>query len=242
MIKTQNPLEKMASPALSFYGLGIAPKIMEIIAQLKFTNATPIQHKAIPIALEGKDFIGIAQTGTGKTMAFAIPTVQNLAKGQSSALILVPTRELALQVEESISKIARSFAMKSVVLIGGAPIHAQIRSLKQQPRILIATPGRLIDLMQQRKVQLNKIGILVLDEADRMLDMGFAPQIERILKEVSVKRQTMLFSATMPSAIVTIATAHMKFPVQVEIAPPGTSAEDVSHELFIVPREKKQEI
>jgi len=231
-----------AAPLLSFYGLGIAPKIIEKIIQLGFKNATPIQHKAIPIALEKKDFIGIAQTGTGKTMAFVIPTIQNLAQGNSSALILVPTRELALQVEQSFVKIARPFNMKSVVLIGGAPIHSQIKALQQHPRIFIATPGRLIDLMQQRKINLGKVNILVLDEADRMLDMGFAPQIEKILKAVTPNRQTMLFSATMPSTIVRIATSYMKFPVQVEIAPPGTSAEDVSHELFIVRREKKLEI
>ncbi|HQP10854.1 MAG TPA: DEAD/DEAH box helicase, partial [Candidatus Omnitrophota bacterium] len=201
-----------------------------------------IQHKAIPIALEHKDFIGIAQTGTGKTMAFVIPIVQSLAQNNSLALILVPTRELALQVDESVAKIARPFNMKSAVLIGGASIHNQIGALKQNPRILIATPGRLIDLLQQRRVQLGKVGLLVLDEADRMLDMGFAPQIEKILKAVPSARQTMLFSATMPSTIVHIATSYMKFPVQVEIAPPGTSAEDVSHELFIVRKEKKRDV
>ncbi len=240
-INKNDAMQGSTSP-LSFYGLGIAPKIIETIIRLGFKNATPIQHKAIPIALENKDFIGIAQTGTGKTMAFAIPIVQNLAQSNSSALILVPTRELALQVEESIAKIARPFKMKSAVLIGGASINVQIKALNLNPKVLIATPGRLIDLMQQRKVHLNKASILVLDEADRMLDMGFAPQIERILKVLSPKRQTMLFSATMPSTIVRIATAYMKSPVQVEIAPPGTSAEDVSHELFIVRREKKLDI
>jgi ATP-dependent RNA helicase RhlE len=175
-------------------------------------------------------------------MAFAIPVVQNLAQTKSWALILVPTRELAIQVEESVAKIARPFGIRSVVLIGGAPIHMQLRALAQQPRIIIATPGRLIDIMQQRKIHLGKVGILVLDEADRMLDMGFAPQIAQILKTVPGERQTMLFSATMPSAIVRIAATYMKFPVQVEIAPPGTSAEDVSHELFIIEREKKKEV
>ena len=231
-----------AHPPLSFYGLGIVPKILETIIQLGFREPTPIQHKAIPIALENKDFIGIAQTGTGKTMAFVIPIIQSLAQTSSLALILVPTRELAVQVDQSVSKIARPFGMRSAVLIGGASIHAQVKALAQRPRILIATPGRLIDLVQQRKVHLNKTGILVLDEADRMLDMGFAPQIEKILKVVPSQRQTMLFSATMPPAIVRLATAYMKFPLQVEIAPPGTSAEDVSHELFIVSREKKRDV
>ncbi len=240
--KTNDVPQDPAVSPLSFYGLGIVPKILETIIRLGFKNATPIQHKAIPIALEHKDFIGIAQTGTGKTMAFVIPIVQSLAQNNSLALILVPTRELALQVDESVAKIARPFSMKSAVLIGGASIHDQIRVLKQNPRILIATPGRLIDLLQQRRVHLGKVGLLVLDEADRMLDMGFAPQIEKILKAVPSARQTMLFSATMPSTIVHIATSYMKFPVQVEIAPPGTSAEDVSHELFIVRKEKKRDV
>lgn len=242
MTNTNDVLKDSTYSPLSFYGLGIAPKTIETIGRLGFKEATPIQHKAIPIALEGKDFIGIAQTGTGKTMAFVIPIVQNLVQNNFLALILVPTRELALQVEQSVSKIARPFGMKSVVLIGGAPINSQIKALSQQPRILIATPGRLIDLMQQRKIQLNRVSILVLDEADRMLDMGFAPQIEKILKVVSSQRQTMLFSATMPSTIVRIATSYMRSPVQVQIAPPGTSAEDVSHELFIIRQEKKPEI
>ena len=240
--KAKEALQDSVHSPLSFYGLGIAPKSIETISKLGFKEATPIQHKAIPIALDGKDFIGIAQTGTGKTMAFVIPIVLNLVKSDSLALILVPTRELALQVEQSASKIARPFAMKSVVLIGGAPINAQVKVLNQRPRIIIATPGRLIDLMQQRKIHLNKVSILVLDEADRMLDMGFAPQIEKILKGVSSQRQTMLFSATMPSTIVRIATSYMRSPVQVEIAPPGTSAEDVSHEFFIIRQEKKLEI
>ncbi len=226
----------------SFYGLGIAPKILETTMKLGFKYPTPIQRKAIPIALEKKDFIGIAQTGTGKTMAFVIPIVQRLAQDNSTALILVPTRELAIQVEESVSKIARVFGIKSVVLIGGVPARVQIKSLLRKPRILIATPGRLIDLMEQKKVYLNKTAVLVLDEADRMLDMGFAPQIERILKVMSRERQTMLFSATMPSSIVKIATTYMRSPVQVQIAPPGTSADDVSHELFIVRQENKMDI
>lgn len=225
-----------------FYGLGIAPKIIDTLIGLKFKNATPIQSKAIPIALEGKDLIGIAQTGTGKTMAFGIPLIQQLAKTKSTALILVPTRDLALQVKESVNQIAQVFKMKTAVLIGGDPIYRQVRALAQNPQVLIATPGRLIDLMEQRKVRLNTVGILVLDEADRMLDMGFAPQIEQILRCVPKDRQTLLFSATMPVEIVKMSAVYMKFPVQVEIAPSGTAAEKVSHELFIIQREMKQEL
>lgn len=225
-----------------FYGLGIAPKILETITRFGFKKPTPIQHKAIPLALEGKDLVGVAQTGTGKTMAFGIPTVQILARSKVNALILVPTRELAIQVKESMAKIAQAQGMKIAVLIGGAPMNQQIKALAQKPRIIIATPGRLIDLVEQRKVRLNNVGILILDEADRMLDMGFAPQINQVLKGVPKDRQTMLFSATMPASIVKMAAVHMKAPVSVEIAPPGTIAEGVSHELFIVRRDMKKDL
>jgi len=227
---------------LSFYNLGIAPKLIEMMERLKFKIATPIQHKAIPLALEGKDIIGIAQTGTGKTMAFAIPMIQQLAQNKNHALVLVPTRELALQVEESIRKIATPFNIRTVSLIGGEPIQNQLRSLQKSPRVLIATPGRLLDLMEQKKVRLNDVNILVLDEADRMLDMGFAPQIDEILRSVPKDRQTMLFSATMPAEIMRMATSHMKIPIQVEMAPTGTTAERVTHELFIVQQEMKREL
>ena len=225
----------------NFYGLGIAPKIIEIIDSLKFRHATPIQHRAIPLALEGKDVMGIAQTGTGKTMAFAIPTIQKHSQGKDGrALVIVPTRELALQVEESFFKIGRPFGIKTAVLIGGDPVKNQLRALAQHPRVLIVTPGRLIDLMEQRKVHLNDIRILILDEADRMFDMGFSDQIETILKSVPKERQTLLFSATMPSTILAVVRGHMRLPVSVEIARSGTTPEQVTHELFIIQNEMKK--
>jgi len=232
----------MNETSFNFYGLGLAPQLIDTLLRLKFKTATPIQHQAIPIALEGKDIVGIAQTGTGKTMAFALPMIQRLAQAHGRALVLVPTRELALQVEESILKIAHVLGIKTAVLIGGDPIHRQIQALARGPRVLIATPGRLIDLMEQRKVRLGDINILVLDEADRMLDMGFAPQIDQILRSVPTQRQTMLFSATMPGAIVKMTSKYMKIPVQVEVAPSGTAAERVTHELFIVKRDKKRDL
>ncbi|MBN1493852.1 MAG: DEAD/DEAH box helicase [Candidatus Omnitrophica bacterium] len=232
----------MQQSEYSFLHLGIVPRIIEIVHRLKFTSAYPIQYKTIPLALQGKDLIGIAQTGTGKTMSFVIPTVQHLAQNQKSALILVPTRELAIQVNESAVKIAQPFGIKTAVLIGGSSMQQQIRALSQNPRIIIATPGRLIDLLEQRKARLDKVGILVLDEADRMLDMGFQPQIEKILRSTPKERQTLLFSATMPPSIIKMTAAYMKFPVQVEIAPSGTAAEGVTHELFIVRKEMKKEI
>ena len=230
----------MEHSGYSFHGLGIAPKIIEILEGLKFKHATPIQHQAIPLAMEGKDVMGIAQTGTGKTMAFAIPTIQRLAQGKGRALVIVPTRELALQVEESFFKIGRPFGIKTAVLIGGDPVRNQLKALALHPRVLIATPGRLIDLMEQRKVHLNDICVLILDEADRMFDMGFSDQIEMILRSVPKERQTMLFSATMPSTIIAVARSHMRLPVSVEIARSGATPEQVTHELFIIQNDMKR--
>ncbi len=219
----------------SFNGLGIAPGLMDVVARLKFTIPTPIQYKAIPIATEGKDIIGIAQTGTGKTLAFGIPMVQRLAQEtHSRGLIVVPTRELAIQVNDTMIKLAPAFKMKTVVLIGGQSMVPQLQGLRQNPRIIIATPGRLLDHMERRSVKLDDVRILVLDEADRMLDMGFMPQIREILRAIPKERQTMLFSATMPADIVEIASRHMKMPVRTEIAPQGTAAELVSQEIFVV--------
>ncbi len=224
----------------SFYGLGIAPQTLETLQRLKFHTPTPIQQKAIPLAIEGKDVIGIAQTGTGKTMAFGIPMIQRLAQSKGRGLILVPTRELAYQVHQSLHKIAPQ--TKYAVLIGGASMHKQIQELRQHPRIIIATPGRLIDHMEQRYVFMNEISILVLDEADRMLDMGFAPQIHKILRALPKERQTMLFSATMPEQIMKIAASNMKLPTHVEIAKSGTVAEKITQEVFIVKKESKKEL
>ncbi|OGW77178.1 MAG: hypothetical protein A3C51_03070 [Omnitrophica bacterium RIFCSPHIGHO2_02_FULL_46_20] len=226
----------------SFYGLGIAPKILEVLDRMKFTVPTPIQHKAIPIASEGKDIIGVAQTGTGKTLAFAIPIIQRLSQGRGNCLVLVPTRELAIQVDETFQKLAPLFGMRSAVIIGGASMQLQIQALRKNPRIIIATPGRLVDHMNQRNILLAFMNILVLDEADRMLDMGFQPQIEHILRYIPKDRQTMLFSATIPPEVIKIGTTHMKLPINIEIAPSGTVAEGVIQELFIVKKESKRKL
>ncbi|MBF0531938.1 MAG: DEAD/DEAH box helicase [Candidatus Omnitrophica bacterium] len=223
----------------SFFKLGIAPGILEILMKIKFSVPTSIQKKAIPLALQGLDIIGIAQTGTGKTHAFAIPMVQRLAQDAGIGLVLAPTRELALQIDEAFHGIARSFKMRTACLIGGAPMREQIRALQAKPRVIIATPGRFIDLMEQKYIPAKEVRILVLDEADRMLDMGFWPQIQQILKVIPRERQTMLFSATIVPEVMTLASTHMKLPVSVEIARPGTTAEKVTQELFIVKKEEK---
>ena len=227
---------------VSFDGLGIAPKIIETLDKLKFIHPTPIQHKAIPVAIEGTDVIGVAQTGTGKTLAFAIPVVQRLSRSTGKCLVIVPTRELAQQVSETFQKIAPQFGLNSVVIIGGVPMQSQLKSLKKKPRIIIATPGRLVDHMRQKTMRLNDVEVLILDEADRMLDMGFKPDIEFILRGVPKKRQTMLFSATIPVEIVSIGAAHMKLPIHVEVAPSGTAAERIIQELFIVKLEAKRKL
>ena len=223
----------------SFFGLGIAPRLLEALDRLKLTIPTSIQRDAIPPLIEGKDLIGIAQTGTGKTLAFAIPAIQRLASIKGQALVLLPTRELALQVDEVFHKLGRPFGLRTAVLIGGQDIKRQFSAINKRPHIIVATPGRLIDHLEQKTIHLNEVNTLVLDEADRMLDMGFLPQITRILKVVPASRQTMLFSATMPEDIVRIAANYMKLPVRVEIARPGTAADKITHELFVITREAK---
>ena len=225
-----------------FYGLGIAPAILQTLEKLDFHTPTPIQQQAIPVAIDGKDMIGIAQTGTGKTLAFGIPMVQSIMKSGGQGMVLLPTRELALQVDEVLYKIGKPLGLKTAVLIGGTSIRPQIGAIRRNPHIIIATPGRLIDHLEQRTIKLDRVNILVLDEADRMLDMGFKPQIMRILQGVPKQRQTMLFSATLPSEIISIASSQMKLPVSIEISPPGTTIENVSQEIFIVDRNSKQQM
>ncbi len=222
-----------------FKSLGVAPLLLKILDEQKLTIPSPIQAKAIPLALEGKDVIGIAQTGTGKTFSFGLPMIQRLAMHKGMGLVVVPTRELALQVEQALLQVGKAIGLRTAVLVGGAPMGKQIQTIKANPHIIVATPGRLNDHLQQRTVNLSSVSILVLDEADHMLDMGFEPQIRAILQHVPKERQTMLFSATMPPKIRAIATNYMKSPVSVEAAPQGTSAEKVHHELYFVKKEDK---
>jgi len=229
-----------STPATSFYGLGIAPSILELIGRMKFQVPTPIQQKAIPIGIEGKDVLGIAQTGTGKTLAFGVPIIQRLLQGPGHALVLVPTRELALQVDETIHKLGQPFNIRSVILIGGMSMGPQLQGLrKPNTRVFIATPGRLIDHLERRTANLSDVKIVVLDEADRMLDMGFAPQVRRIAKYLPKERQTLFFSATMPEEILTIAAEYMKLPIRIEIARQGSAPEQITQELYIVRQDMK---
>ncbi len=230
----------METPAQSgFTGFGIAPNILAVLIKNNFTTPTPIQAKSIPIAIAGQDVMGIAQTGTGKTLAFGIPMIQRILQGKGPGLIVLPTRELALQVNESLQLIGQSLGLRTAVLIGGAPMGKQVGEIRRGPQIVIGTPGRIIDHLEQRTLVLSSVKMLVLDEADRMLDMGFAPQLKKIMATVPNERQTLLFSATMPMTIMQMAKAFMKLPVHIEIAPQGTAADRVTQEVFVVSREQK---
>lgn len=225
-----------------FSGLGIAPSLLEVVAKLNYKTPTPIQLQAIPIALQGKDLVGVAQTGTGKTLAFGIPLIQRLNQIDGNGLIVLPTRELALQVNEVLNKLGSKLGFKTVVIIGGMPIRPQIQALGRNPDIIIATPGRLIDHLQQKTVNLKNVKMVILDEADRMLDMGFAPQIKKILQEIPKERQTMLFSATLGPEIMRMATSFLKLPIRIEVAPTGSIAEHLTQEIFIIHKDDKNRL
>src|SRR3989338_8190335 len=231
--------EQNLKTKIGFKELGVSAQILNVLATLKLDTPTPIQMKSIPPAIAGQDLIGVAQTGTGKTFAFGIPMIQRLKLVRWRGLVLLPTRGLALQVDENLRKLGSTLGLKTVALIGGQAIGGQLNSLKKNPHILVATPGRLIDHLRRGWVKLDDIKILILDEADMMFDMGFAPQIEEIIRQISRSRQTMLFSATMPKAILRLATNHMNMPIHIEVAPSGTTVELVDQEMYIVKKEDK---
>lgn len=228
--------------ASQFYGLGLAPTLLGMLDRHGFRTPTPIQEKTIPLAIEGKDLIGIAQTGTGKTLAFGLPMIQNIARQKTRGLILVPTRELASQVDDVLQQFGKSLGLRTAVIVGGTSMFPQVRAFMAKPHIIIATPGRLIDHLSTKPSLLSSIGIVVLDEADRMLDMGFAPQIEKIIAMVPHDRQTMLFSATMPQSIVAIANRHMDLPLRVEIAQPGTTVKEIDQEVIFLGAPDKRDM
>jgi len=231
----QNP----QSVSQGFSGLGIAPTLLKTLVKLNYKNPTPIQRQAMPIAIQGKDVVGVAQTGTGKTLAFGIPMIQRLHQVKGRGLVVLPTRELAIQVDEALRRVGTELGLRTAVLIGGVAMQSQLQPLTRNPQIIIATPGRLNDHLQQKTVRLDNVKVVVLDEADRMLDMGFAPQIKKIFQALPSDRQTMLFSATIPPEIMKIATSHMKLPIRIEVAPTGTTVEKVSQEIFIIAKDAK---
>ena len=228
---------------MPFSNLGLSPKVLEGVRAAGYTDPTPIQLRAIPLVMSGRDLIGSAQTGTGKTAAFALPILSRLAQhGALRALVLEPTRELAAQVETAIHDYARFTNLRTAVLYGGTGYGRQDQALRQGVDILVATPGRLLDQMQRGMVKLNQIEILVLDEADRMLDMGFLPDVRRIVEHCPRTRQTMLFSATIPPEIEQLCKWAMRNPETIEIGLRRSPAETVTHALYPVASDQKQEL
>lgn len=238
---------------MTFKELNITQPILNAIHEKGYINPTPIQEKAIPVVLSKKDIMGCAQTGTGKTASYAIPVIQHLqadyypeARIQKlrkiKALILAPTRELALQIDECISDYAKYTNIKHGVIFGGVKQQPQNDMLRRGIDILVATPGRLLDLMNQGYVKLNDIRYLVLDEADRMLDMGFINDIKRILLKLPKERQTLLFSATMPSSIISLAHSLLRDPVKVNVAPQSTPAEKIEQFVYFIDKKEKNDL
>jgi ATP-dependent RNA helicase RhlE len=227
---------------MNFSQLGLAPAQVSACEFLGYNTPTPIQRQAIPIVLSGRDVIGCAETGTGKTAAFLLPIIQRLSNTTRPGLrvlILAPTRELALQIQENYAALNRVKTNRSVIAIGGANIRTQLADLKRGASVLIATPGRLLDLIERGAVRLATIEVLVLDEADRMLDMGFLPAIRRVLSLLPSKRQTLLFSATMSSSIEQLARSTTKDPKLIEVSTRGRAAKLVDQIAYHVPQESK---
>jgi len=219
---------------MEFERLSLAPELVRAVTEMGFTRATPIQEMAIPEALAGRDVLGRAQTGTGKTAAFMLPTLHRLREGDGlRALVLCPTRELAIQVAEASREYAKHLHLWVGVLYGGTSVQKDVRDLRAGYDVLVATPGRLIDHLERGNVDLSQLQVLVLDEADRMLDMGFRPQINQILKHCPKDRQTLFFSATLPNEVRSLAYESLREPVAVEAAPQATTAEGV--EQFVYP-------
>ncbi|MEN0040220.1 MAG: DEAD/DEAH box helicase [Pseudomonadota bacterium] len=226
---------------MKFSELGLSPKVLQAVENAGYTEPTPIQAQAIPEVLNRRDVMGIAQTGTGKTAAFTLPMISLSEKGRARArmprtLILEPTRELAAQVEENFEKYAANHKLNVALLIGGTSMDKQMQILDRGADVLIATPGRLLDLFERGRILMNGVEILVIDEADRMLDMGFIPDIERIVKLVPFTRQTLFFSATMPPIIEKLADQFLQNPVQVQVAAAATTAKTVEQKLVKAPK------
>ncbi|MBV8882834.1 MAG: DEAD/DEAH box helicase, partial [Chroococcidiopsidaceae cyanobacterium CP_BM_RX_35] len=234
---------------MTFRTLGLSTDLLRAVADQGYTAPTPIQQQAIPAILQGQDIFASAQTGTGKTAGFTLPLLQRLSTTHPSqghrtprALILTPTRELAAQVSDSVKTYGKYLSLKSVVIYGGVGIVPQLQALRQGVDILVATPGRLLDHLGQKTLDLSQIEILVLDECDRMLDMGFIHDIRKILAHLPPSRQTLMFSATFSKAIQQLASTFLKSPIQIEVAPRNTTTEQVEQIIHPVDRERKREL
>ncbi|HUS01089.1 MAG TPA: DEAD/DEAH box helicase, partial [Chitinophagaceae bacterium] len=235
---------------MSFKNLNLIEPILKALETEGYTIPTPIQEQGIPVVLEGKDLLGCAQTGTGKTAAFAIPILQNLYNNKHEekgswnikALILTPTRELAIQIDESFAAYGKHTGLKHLVVFGGVSQYHQTTSLRRGVDILIATPGRLLDLIEQRFISLQHIKMFVLDEADRMLDMGFINDVRRIIAKLPAKRQTLFFSATMPAEITSLSKTILTNPTRIEVTPVSSTAEKVEQAVYFVEKNDKRSL
>ena len=237
----------MTVPAFST--LGLSEPLLRVLEIENYTQPTPIQAQTIPLILSGRDVLGIAQTGTGKTAAFGLPLLQRLAVDRKTpgpngvrALILAPTRELAIQIGQSLKVYGRPYGYRQAIVMGGVSAHGQIQAMRAGVDILIATPGRLLDLVKQRAIRLDQVSMLVVDEADRMLDMGFIRDVRRIVQALPKARQSMLFSATMPEDVVHLAHEMLHQPVRIDVAPPTMTADRIEQRLFHVQTQDKRKL
>ncbi|WP_010137933.1 DEAD/DEAH box helicase [Oceanicola sp. S124] len=233
-------------PLTTFHDLGLSPKITDALTEAGLTEPTPIQEQAIPLALEGHDVLGLAQTGTGKTLAFGLPLMEHLfqMKGKpqdrtAKALVLAPTRELVNQIADNLRALTGETRMKVTTVVGGQSINRQINALARGTDILVATPGRLIDLMDRRAVDLSQTRQLVLDEADQMLDLGFIHALRKIAPKLGTPRRTMLFSATMPKQMEELSSAYLNHPKRVQVSPPGKAADKITQSIHFLPKTEK---
>ncbi len=234
---------------MTFDSLGLAEPLLRAVREENYTTPSPIQQQAIPHVLAGRDLLGCAQTGTGKTAAFALPTLQRLDAANKPAkphrpraLILTPTRELALQIDESFKAYGRHLPLKAAVIFGGVGQGPQEQALRKGTDVLTATPGRLLDLLNQGHVGFEALEVFVLDEADRMLDMGFLPDVRRVIAKLPKQRQTLFFSATMPPSIVELSASILTDPVHVSVAPQGTTAENITQRVLFVDKQGKRDV
>jgi ATP-dependent RNA helicase RhlE len=234
-------IEEAEQSKASFEALGLTGAVLDAVRDAGYTEPTPIQQEAIPLVLKGRDVMGLAQTGTGKTAAFTLPIIERLAGGprRSRVLILTPTRELCAQVEASFRKYARFTTLSIASVFGGVALEPQQKDLRSGVDVVVATPGRLIDHLERRNVSFDDLEVLVLDEADRMLDMGFAPQISRIVSSLPPYRQTLLFSATMPPEVEALARKYLRKPLVVQVGRRSAAANTVKHYVYPVPRDRK---
>ena len=241
-----------ADGLMSFEDLGLIPQLLDAVRDAGYTSPTPIQQQAIPPALRGRDLIGLAQTGTGKTAGFTLPILQRLLEEghghvtagahRSRVLVLTPTRELCIQVEESFRKYGKHTQLRVAAVFGGVGIEPQTKELKRGVDVIVATPGRLLDHMERQNVAFDDLEVLVLDEADRMLDMGFAPQLNKIVADVPRFRQTLLFSATMPPEVEALARKYLRKPMVIQVGRRSSAASTVTHAVYPVPRDKKTDL